>query len=69
MKNSKLNIVKSTNHLKRYIGKTKEIRFEQENQIGQGEKKIKQKNKIEENLYNRFIKSASKLTQDSLSIW
>ena len=51
-------------NLNKYLAKGQEIRFEEENNIKQGEKQIEKKLKVEDNYFGRFVKASSKLTED-----
>lgn len=52
------------NQLNKYLDKIQENRFEEENDIKQTEKQLERKETIENNMFNRFVSTASKLTEE-----
>ena len=55
---------KAQNHLNKYFKKVQDSRFDEENGVLQTEKQLDKKQKIEDNIYDRFVIASAKLTED-----
>lgn len=51
-------------HLNLYLNKVKSNQYEEIYEIKQGEKQLEEKQRVEDNHWDRFVKSCDELTED-----